>query len=181
MQLEPTNKTHVPKMASKDKRLHFSDAFVISCGTVTIDTERSKVMLIHWRKTGEYFLPKGRKDIGESLHQTALRETYEETGIPVELLPVKMESLATVPSNTPASDRVRRVTEPIAVAQRVTEGKLKIIFWYIAQGDSTKARVEGTQQENEEFDPVWVPFDKVASTLSFDDDRQIANRAIHFI
>ncbi len=166
-------------MASTKRQLHFSDAFAISCGTVTIDAERFKVLLIHLRKTGEYFLPKGRKNIGESLHQTALRETYEETGIPVDLLPVEMETLATVPSDTPASDLARYVTEPIAVAQRVTEGKLKIIFWYVAQGDSEKARVEGTQQEGEEFDTVWVPFDEVASTLSFEDDKQVADRAVH--
>ncbi|KAF2259932.1 hypothetical protein CC78DRAFT_44971 [Lojkania enalia] len=165
-------------MASTNKQLHFSDAFAISCGTATIDVDRSKVLLIHWRKTGEYFLPKGRKDIGESLDQTALRETYEETGIPVQLLPVEMKTLATVPANSTRPDETKLFTEPIAVAQRVTEGKLKLIFWYVAQGDSTKVRVEGTQQENEEFDTVWVTFDRVASTLSFDDDRQIANKAI---
>ncbi len=166
-------------MASTARQLHFSDAFAISCGTVTINTERSKAVLIHSRKTGEYFLPKDRKNVGESLHQTALRETYEGTGIPVELLPVEMETLATAPSDTLASDPARYVTEPIAVAQRVTEGKLKKIFWYVAQGDSRKARVEGTQQEDEDFDAVWVPFGEVASTLSFEDDRQVADRAVH--
>lgn len=167
-------------MTSTNKRLDFSDSFVISCGTVTVDVKRAQVLLIRWRKTGEYLLPKGRKNINESLDQAALRETYEETGIPVELLPVRMKTLATVPTTTsPALDEeVGPLTEPIAVAQRVTEGKLKIIFWYVARGDSTKARVEGTQQENEEFDTVWTPFDEVASILSFDDDRQIADLGI---
>ncbi|KAH8707164.1 NUDIX domain-containing protein [Phaeosphaeriaceae sp. PMI808] len=163
-------------MTSTDKRLDFSDAFAISCGTVTIDSKRDLVLLILWRKTGEYFLPKGRKNIDETLNQTALRETYEETGISVQLLPVRMKTLATVSS--PASDVVGPLTEPFAVAQRVTGGKLKLIFWYVAQGDSTKARVEGTQQENEEFNAIWVSYDEVLSTLSFDDDRQVANRAI---
>jgi len=165
-------------MAAANRRLDFSDSFAISCGTVTVDTETAQVLVIRWRKTGEYFLPKGRKNIGEPLDQTALRETYEETGIPVQLLPVDMTTLATVPTTSPPSDKAEPLTEPIAVAQRVTEGKLKIIFWYVAQGDSTKVRVEGTQQENEEFDTIWIPYDKVASTLSFEDDRQIANRAM---
>ncbi|OCL05528.1 hypothetical protein AOQ84DRAFT_413261, partial [Glonium stellatum] len=114
----------------------------------------------------------------QHLDQTALRETYEETGIPVQLLLVEMKTLATAPANSEGPNESKLITEPIAVAQRVSEGKPKIIFWYVAQGDSTKARVEGTQQENEEFDTIWVPFDKVASTLSFDDDRQIVNKAI---
>ncbi|KAF2233593.1 hypothetical protein EV356DRAFT_567850 [Viridothelium virens] len=168
-------------MNSTDRQLHFSETFVISCGTVTIDIHTAKVLLIQWRRTGEYFLPKGRKDIGESLEETAMRETYEETGIPVQLLPIKMQTLATVSTRIGVSQEVERISEPIAVAQRVSEGKLKIIFWYVAQGDSNRARVEGTQQENEEFDTIWVAVDKVASTLSFEDDRRIATRALNLI
>jgi hypothetical protein len=31
---------------------------------------------------------------------------------------------------------------------------------------------EGPQQENDDFDTVWVPMGEVVSTLSFDGDRQ---------
>ncbi|KAM3520468.1 hypothetical protein MY4038_009417, partial [Beauveria bassiana] len=62
------------------RSLHFSDDFVISCGTVTVDIPESRVLLIRSRGTGEYYLPKGRKDIHESLEEAALRETWEETG-----------------------------------------------------------------------------------------------------
>ncbi|KAL2752986.1 hypothetical protein ACRALDRAFT_2044667 [Sodiomyces alcalophilus JCM 7366] len=135
-------------MASTDKTVHFSDRFAISCGTVTVDVERSKVLLVRWQKTGEFFLPKGRKDLGEHLEQTAVR---------VQLLPA--------------------VIEPIAVSQRVTKGILKMIFWYIAMADSTAPREEGTQQENEEFDTVWADFDSFGTLLSFEDDRSIATAA----
>ncbi|RYP58989.1 hypothetical protein DL769_008726 [Monosporascus sp. CRB-8-3] len=163
-------------MASTDKSLYFSDRFAISCGTVSIDPERSKVLLIRRRKTGEVFLPKGRKDLGETFEETATRETFEETGIPVQLLPVEIKTLATSPSSssTTGAEHPGAITEPIAVAQRVTDGKLKIIFWFVASGDSTAVRQEGTQQENEDFDTLWVHFDHVESTLSFDDDRGIA-------
>lgn len=53
---------------------------------MSIDVERGKVLLIRSRKTGEYLLPKGRKDLGEPLEQPALRETFEETGVRVALL-----------------------------------------------------------------------------------------------
>lgn len=99
----------------------------------------------------------------------------------MQLLPVRMKIRATAPSNSPALDEVGTVSEPIAVAQRMTEGILKIIFWYVARGDSTKVREEGTQQDNEDFDTVWASFDEVASILSFDDDRKIALYAIDLV
>ena len=124
-------------------------------------------------------LPKGRKDIDESLEETALRETFEETGIRVQLLPVDINSLATLPPSIKTEDRPEAVTEPIAVTQRTTrQGILKIIFWYVAAADSTTVPEEGTQQENEDFDTVWSDFDNVGSTLSFDEDRSIAEAAI---
>ncbi|KAI8683227.1 hypothetical protein LRP88_04799 [Fusarium phalaenopsidis] len=166
-------------MASTGKSLHLSNQFVISCGTLSLDVERSKVLLIRWRRTGEYLLPKGRKDISEPLEQTALRETFEETGIRVQLLPVNIDTLATLPSSVKTEDRPKAVTEPIAVTQRTTrQGILKIIFWYVAAADSTTVPEEGTQQENEDFETVWSDFDNVGPTLSFDDDRSIAEAAI---
>ncbi|RSM04248.1 hypothetical protein CDV31_010107 [Fusarium ambrosium] len=164
------------KMASTGRSLHFSNQFVISCGTVSLDVKRSKVLLIRWRRTGEYVLPKGRKDIGEPLEQTALRETFEETGIQVQLLPVAIDTLATLPSSM---DLPKAVTEPIAVTQRTTQkGILKIIFWYVAVADSTAIPEEGTQKEDEDFENVWVDFDNAAPTLSFDDDQKIVKAAI---
>ncbi|KAI5860155.1 NUDIX domain-containing protein [Durotheca rogersii] len=167
-------------MACTGECLFFSDQFAISCGTATIDVKRSKVLLIRWRRTGEYMLPKGRKDLNETLEQTAKRETFEETGIRVELLPVDIKTLATIPSssNIEVAGRPKAVIEPIAVAQRLAQGVLKIIFWYVATADSTTIRQEGTQQENEEFDTIWTDFNDVTSTLSFDDDRRIAQAAI---
>ena len=165
-------------MASADKSLHLSHQFAISCGTVSLDVERSKVLLVRWRKTGEYFLPKGRKDVNEPLDQAALRETFEETGVRVQLLPVDIDTKATFPSSLAQSDRPKLVTEPIAVAQRVANGTLKIIFWYVAAGDSTIAPKEGTQQEDEDFDTIWADFYNALTTLSFDDDQRIAQAAI---
>ncbi|EHL01213.1 hypothetical protein M7I_2910 [Glarea lozoyensis 74030] len=58
---------------------HFSDQFVISCGTVTLDLAARKVLILLWRKNGEYLLPKGRKDIGEDIQMTALHSTETKT------------------------------------------------------------------------------------------------------
>ncbi|WEW61330.1 hypothetical protein PRK78_006820 [Emydomyces testavorans] len=171
---------------SSNRSLHFSHSFVISCGTISVDLAHNKVLLIYFRTAGEYLLPKGRKNIGETLEQAALRETFEETGHQVELLSLAIQTLATVgDSASPAEDdkeKDRPVTEPVAVTQRVTkEGVLKIIFWFAASGDSTERPKEGTQQEDEQFDAVWVPCCDVLGTLSFDDDRQIAEKVLQHV
>jgi hypothetical protein len=51
-----------------NRSLHLSGAFCISSGTVTLDLAQSdsKVLLIWWSKTGEYMLPKGRKNINKT-------------------------------------------------------------------------------------------------------------------
>ncbi|CAG7559152.1 unnamed protein product [Fusarium equiseti] len=162
-------------MASTERSLFFSDQFAISCGTVTVDVQESKVLLIRSRKNGEYMLPKGRKDVNESLGATALRETYEETGVKAQLLPVAIDSQAT---STQGQDRPNAITEPIAVSQRMTQGGLKIIFWYVGMADSTIPPVEGTQQENEDFETVWLDPFEADHVLSWEDDRRILEKAV---
>ncbi|MCJ1351989.1 MAG: hypothetical protein MMC33_001973 [Icmadophila ericetorum] len=161
-------------LPSTHSSLHLSNEFTISCGTVTIDLKTSKVLLILYRKTGEFLLPKGRKNFGEKLEETAIRETYEETGYKVELLPLPIVTLATgrelarldtFPSNFNI--------EPIAVQQRISNGKLKIIFWFAAKGDSASVPKNGTQQEGEDFDARWVPKDEGLKILTFNSDCQI--------
>ncbi|KAL1853134.1 hypothetical protein VTK73DRAFT_9079 [Phialemonium thermophilum] len=77
---------------------HPSDACVVSCGTVTIDPAASKVLLIWNRQLQIHQLPKGRKNIGEDMLSAALRETYEETGVPAAPLRLKIATRATPPA-----------------------------------------------------------------------------------
>lgn len=162
-------------MASSNKSLHFSDSFVISCGTITVDTATSQVLIIRHRETNEFHLPKGRKDVHESLRDAALRETWEETGVRAQLLPVPITTRATAAAAAAPSSSV---TEPLAVSQRVTEGVRKIIFWFVAAADSTAVRDEGTQQEGEDFEALWVGWDEVRAMLTFEDDGRIAEAGI---
>lgn len=43
-----------------------------------IQPSSGKVLVVNDTKRGSWFLPRGRKDIGETLEQCALREAYEE-------------------------------------------------------------------------------------------------------
>jgi 8-oxo-dGTP pyrophosphatase MutT (NUDIX family) len=69
---------------------------------VVIQPSTGKIVVIYESKEKVWFLPKGRKDVGESLEQAALREAYEE--VVVELLsynppmidPTSFSSLDTV-------------------------------------------------------------------------------------
>jgi len=47
--------------------------------------ERVEILLVHRRSPLLWALPKGTPDSGESIEETALRETREETGIEVEI------------------------------------------------------------------------------------------------
>ena len=62
--------------AIPDSVFHAAD-FVLGAGVVIIQPSTSKIVLVT-DKHNRWFLPKGRKDKGESLEQTALREAYEE-------------------------------------------------------------------------------------------------------
>ncbi len=52
--------------------------FLLGAGMVIIQPSTSKIVIVHDPDLNACFLPRGRKDVGESLEQTALREAYEE-------------------------------------------------------------------------------------------------------
>lgn len=65
--------------------LWYANDFMLGAGMVIIQPSTGKMVILSDQYqdargvTRPYcFLPKGRKDIGESLEQTALREAYEE-------------------------------------------------------------------------------------------------------
>ena len=108
---EPTN----------DRLLDFSNNFMLSSGTVPVDYAKSLVLLLYYRPKGEHLLPKGRKNVGESLPAAAFRETFEESGYQCCLLEHNLPTRATHLLSS-------MHTEPIAVQQRFHQGIRKIIF-----------------------------------------------------
>ena len=77
-----TQKSEVYPLSDKstpaipDSFFHATE-FVLGAGVVTIQQSTGKVVVVE-NGEGRWFLPKGRKDEGESLEKTALREGYEE-------------------------------------------------------------------------------------------------------
>lgn len=52
----------------------------LSCGIIVLN-EEGDILLAHATGSNHWDIPKGQTDEGESPRDTALRETYEETGI----------------------------------------------------------------------------------------------------
>ncbi|TFY53917.1 hypothetical protein EVJ58_g9172 [Rhodofomes roseus] len=126
----------------------FCSDFMVGAGMVVLQPATGKVLLLYEPRNDRWLLPKGRKDVDESLEQTALREAYEESGYRVEFLPLYL------PTNAPLSPAgrvhgMRKCTEPFYAStltwgnrnkQRPNDevwpgdrGGEYITFWYIGQ------------------------------------------------
>lgn len=111
-----------------DRLLDFSEDVVLSSGTVPIDITKGLVLLLYYRPMGECLLPKGRKNVGETLEAAALQETTEELGFECRLVKHQL------PTKAQQFEEYLH-TEPIAVQQRMNQGVRNIIFWYISEVD----------------------------------------------
>lgn len=60
------------------------NSLVPACGVLATD-ERGRVLLQRRRDTGQWALPMGKMELGETPSECAIRETREETGVLVEV------------------------------------------------------------------------------------------------
>ena len=58
----------------------------LGCSATIFDPTRQKVLLTRRTDNGRWCLPGGRTESGESLTETCLRETLEETGLQVRIV-----------------------------------------------------------------------------------------------
>ena len=81
LQESPTHPLSERSTAAIPNSIFHARDFILGAGVVIIQPSTSKIVLVT-DKRERWFLPKGRKDKGESLEQTALREAYEEVNEP---------------------------------------------------------------------------------------------------
>ncbi|KAF7374989.1 Nudix hydrolase domain-containing protein [Mycena sanguinolenta] len=155
--------------------LFFSEDFVVSAGCVlfrrnptattsnanTGERGRLEICVLHDLKTDEYVLPKGRKDVGESIAEAAVRETFEETGYPCALLPLRMPTRAPAPGvNTPDAVSVQDgISEPLAVAVRDMRSGgqgIKVVWWFVARATGYGSGGSGWREGARHADRVGV-------------------------
>ncbi|KAJ7178579.1 hypothetical protein C8R43DRAFT_942225 [Mycena crocata] len=160
--------------------------FVISAGCIVFRKTAGalEICILHDRNKDEWLLPKGRKDCGESIATAAVREAYEETGYPCELLPCRMPTRAPRPgvNGVDAVAVIDSITEPFSVVIR-DQGPsgIKIIWWYLARCAPNAEKVLGTQTDWEAFDSQFVPADEAAERLTFQNDRDTVLQALQIV
>jgi len=115
---------------------------------VVIQPSTGKIVLLYESEDKVWFLPKGRKDVGETLEQTALRETYEESGYRVNFLPLYTQSRAPQPGGK--SNLLSRNTEPIYVTTASWKRGEYLSFYYVGQIPDDAVPEENTRMPDEQ-------------------------------
>ena len=163
-----------------------SQHILISCGTVPVDPLARKIATLRDTKHGIIQLPKGRKNVDEDLLTAALRETYEETGLRFEPLPLKMATRAT-PVVALADGEDPGLTEGIECCEVSSvcvypckwTGAFKMVFWFAAKGRVGDEQVKGTMEPWEEDCEVeWVDAQEAAGRMSTDGDAKAVEKVL---
>lgn len=155
--------------------LDLSDTFVLSSGTVSIDPFNNLVLLLFYHPKGAFLLPKGRKHMDEAFETAAIRETMKKTGYECHLLKHKQ------PAQGAEAEHSLQQTAPVAVQQKLRKGIRRLIFWYVAQVDSSSACISDTQDEGEDFTVCWVGVNLASAMMTFEEEKKIVARAVEAI
>ncbi|KAI0000752.1 hypothetical protein BJV74DRAFT_110510 [Russula compacta] len=135
--------------------------FSLAASMVVIQPSSGKVVVVNDTAKRSWFLPRGRKDVGETLEQCALREAYEESGYRIEFLPLYLPSRAPAPPSRPNARGELMVSEPVFITtsdfgpyarangQIVDHGGQYITFYYVGQIPADAVREQSTGMPDE--------------------------------
>ncbi|KAI0451255.1 NUDIX domain-containing protein [Xylaria acuta] len=167
--------------------LYPSDLFVEACGAVVFDmaaTPNKKVCLLNLTRTGEWVLPKGRRNCHETRQEAARREVREESGYGIALLPL------TLPTRAPSAAEPHDVKDVPRVYDKVVEpfmldvrdlGKkgVKLVWWFVAELDQDG--LGGKGQGEDQFRAEWVDARDALQRLTFQRDRNVLLLAVELV
>jgi 8-oxo-dGTP pyrophosphatase MutT (NUDIX family) len=146
---------------------------------------RLQICILRHTETNHFVLPKGRKDVKESLEHAAVRETFEESGFPCELLPCPMSIRAPNPElYIGLRPHIEAASEEPFTMTITTQkdGSLKLIFWYLMRVLSNSApRMERTQMPNEDFDSMFVDAREGINMLTKPEYQNVARSAVELV
>ena len=125
-----------------------NDEVVHAAGGVVTRTTRGtvEVLVVHRPRYGDWSLPKGKLEPGESAEDAARREIEEETGVRVEM------------------------GAPLANAEYVDRhGRPKVVHYWLMTPLS-----ERPWAPNDEIDATrWITLDEAETLLSYEHDRRL--------
>jgi 8-oxo-dGTP pyrophosphatase MutT (NUDIX family) len=118
---------------------------------------RIEIVIVHRRSPQLWALPKGTPDSGETIEETAIRETREETGLEVEII------------GELSSIRYFFV--------RGTTRFHKTVHFFLMRAIGGR-----TEDHDAEFDEVrWAPIDEALAVLTHATERTVVERALALI
>ncbi len=127
----------------------------LSAGGVVV---LGNTILLLRKYNGDWVLPKGKIEEGESHEETALREVREETGVKAKIGKYLGEIHYTYKENW---DRYK--------------GVHKIVFWYLMH---TKNMETVPQREEGFVEAKFIHMDRVLDMVRYDDEREIIKVAL---
>lgn len=134
--------------------LWFASDFLLGAGMVILQPATDKIVVVYDSASRTWFLPKGRKDVGESTEQAALREAYEESGYRARFLPLVSYSRAPAPGSRFNEEAT---TEPIFLSTQYFRPRYEndyggeyLTFWYVGEISENAVREEHTGMEDEQ-------------------------------
>ncbi|KAL0059249.1 hypothetical protein AAF712_013999 [Marasmius tenuissimus] len=164
--------------------------FMLGAGMVGIQPSTQKVVIIEDKRSNRWLLPRGRKDVGESLEETALREAFEETGYKVDFLPMYTGTLQPYAPKDRLGPYPPKNTEPIFMniigwkARYDLQGRVKdrggeyFVSWYVGQIPEDAVRHEGVcMPDEQEYVSHIVTFEDAWKKLSSEDESRVLHRA----
>lgn len=135
---------------------------VLAAGGVVVDagTEQARVLVVHRPAYGDWSLPKGHVEKGETLADTATREVLEETGV---------EALVTAEAGT--------TTYPVILAQGPAT---KQVHWFLMRplpGSDPTARPADAEVD----EACWWPVATALEALTHRGERELLERALQLL
>lgn len=113
-----------------------------------------KVLILR-KPNGEWIMPKGHIEPGETPEQAALREVREETGLDATI--IRRAGRTRYAFRTPLNGDLR----------------LKTVHWFLMKCNGRQVVLESTFAE-----ATFLGFEQALDTLTFENDREIVKRAM---
>jgi len=129
-----------------------------SCGTIPYVIKDGVIhyLLVRTKDRGNCSFPKGHVEDGESEAETAIRETFEETSLKVNV-----------------NCGFRR-----EIVLRLSNGNQKTVVFFPASFDGQTPKRNG---DFEDYDYLILPFDEACKAISFENVRGVLREANDFL